>query len=214
MTKPYSSPIRKPMTEAEVDAAMMVYGGLMGEAKYRLNWIRYGLTNRTGLPMPMVREYCFLQLRMICELIALGCLVIHGDIEATKTKKFKTYAADDILNNLERLNPTFYPIPYLLDSGSTEDRQIMVGIKEEFLKKEQLLSLYRKICGPALHRGRLDDLLAKQKASDFPQISKHLVLTMNLLRRHYTLFSQNSMAVICDFGHMDAGGVNVILTSV
>jgi hypothetical protein len=41
---------------------------------------------------------------MLCELIALGCFVAHGDIEATKASSFqKAYKADDILKRLARL---------------------------------------------------------------------------------------------------------------
>jgi hypothetical protein len=68
--------------------SMNLYGGIMEEVKIRLNCIAMAAAGATGLPHPLARELCFLQLRMICELIALGCLVAHGDIEATKVNKF------------------------------------------------------------------------------------------------------------------------------
>jgi hypothetical protein len=42
------------------------------------------INGRTGLPAPIVREYSYLQLRVLSELIALGCLTAHGDIRDTQ----------------------------------------------------------------------------------------------------------------------------------
>jgi hypothetical protein len=57
-------------------------------------------------------ELCYLQLRMICELIALGCLLVHGDIPAARAGRIqKAYAADWIINKLTALHPSFYPVP-------------------------------------------------------------------------------------------------------
>jgi hypothetical protein len=54
--------------------AMDIYSLLMQEAKARLFATDAALEGRTGLPNAMICEFCFLQLRMLCELIALGCL--------------------------------------------------------------------------------------------------------------------------------------------
>jgi hypothetical protein len=56
------------------------------------------------IAVPLLREYGFLQLRMLCELIALGCLVAHGDIEETKAPVLQNeYKAGVIVKRLERL---------------------------------------------------------------------------------------------------------------
>lgn len=65
------------------------------------------LAGQTGLPNGAIIEFCFLQLRMLCELIALGCLTAHGDLEAGKLKK--SHKADQIIRRLEVLHPDFYP---------------------------------------------------------------------------------------------------------
>src|SRR5262245_27923594 len=62
---------------------------------------------KTGLPEVAVREYCFLQLRMLCELIALGCLTAQGDLQTGKLKD--EYRADKIIRRLQQLHPDFYP---------------------------------------------------------------------------------------------------------
>lgn len=66
----------------------------------------------TGLPSFAVRDFGFLQLRMICEDIALGCLVAHGDITESNRRKFaREHSADRIMSMLHDLHPNFYPQP-------------------------------------------------------------------------------------------------------
>ena len=67
----------------EVRESAQLYTVLMGEVKLRHACLARLMRGETGLEPPFIREFCFLQFRMICETIALGCLVAHGDIEAT-----------------------------------------------------------------------------------------------------------------------------------
>ncbi len=61
-------------------SAMSLYANLMEEAKIRIDALNMGLNGSVVVPGQIIREFYFLQLRMLCELIALGCLVTHGDI--------------------------------------------------------------------------------------------------------------------------------------
>ena len=129
------------------------YVGLMEEAKYRLFAMDTALEGRTGLPPGATREYCFLQLRMLCELIALGCLTAHGDLQTGKLKK--AYEADRIIRGLQRLHPKCYPIAAIrTDKGPKL-------IHEHGLTKEELVKLYWK-CGNVLHRGSFEAHSAKR----------------------------------------------------
>ena len=79
----------------------------MHEVKVRIDVINHALQGRTGLIAPFVREICWLQLRMLCELVALSCLVAHGDIAFLQPHKVgKSYSADDILDRLIPLAAT------------------------------------------------------------------------------------------------------------
>jgi hypothetical protein len=101
---------------------------------------------------------------MLCELIALGCLVTHGDIQAAQARKLqKTWEADKIINHLEALHQNFYPRPVQLTkvASGTHMERIMSG----FLTKAELLDLYRKVCGAKLHRGSLEKLLSPRAES-------------------------------------------------
>ena len=95
-------------TQTDLDAAQ-VYTAIMEEAKFRALSINTLTVPGLALPVPLLRELgVFLLLRMLCELIALGCLVAHGDIKETKSATFqKAYNAGDIVKRLEKLHPTF-----------------------------------------------------------------------------------------------------------
>jgi hypothetical protein len=141
------------MATSKHEQALNSYLGLMGEAKYRLLAMDTALGGRTGLPPGAIKEYCFLQLRMLCELIALGCLTAHGDLQTGKLKG--DYKADKIIRGLERLHPDFYPIAAVqTDKGP---RLYVDG----FLTKEELIKLYWK-CGNVLHRGSFKAHSSKQ----------------------------------------------------
>jgi hypothetical protein len=121
------------------EEAMDAYSILMHEAKRRLLAMGTALEGKTGLPKGVVCEFCFLQLRMLCELIALGCLTAHGDLMSGKLRE--TWQADKIIRGLEELHPDFYPI----------------AATEVLFTKEELIKLYWK-CGDLLHRGTFETL--------------------------------------------------------
>ena len=81
---------------------------LMEEAKCRLLAMDIVLGGGTGLPKGAIREFCFLELRMLCELIALGCLTAHGDLKTSKLKQ--VYEADRIIRRLQKLHPDFFSV--------------------------------------------------------------------------------------------------------
>src|SRR5215211_5690148 len=91
---------------------LQVYAGFLEEVKIQIASIEAALRGGTPFPGPIVREFCYLQLRMLCELIALGCLVAHGDIRAAQSKDLqKEWSAYRIMDALEKLHPGFYPRP-------------------------------------------------------------------------------------------------------
>jgi hypothetical protein len=159
-------------TQKQKDA-INLYANLMEEVKVRVESINKSLMGSLAVPAPILREFCFLQLRMICELIALGCLVAHGDIEAA-TKLKGDYAADKIINELKKLHPDFYPKPVKKENdykNSCHVTDITIG----FLTRDELVTLTRK-CGMVLHRGALKELLSSKNTVqyDFSDIVSYL----------------------------------------
>lgn len=140
-----------------------LYSSIMEEVKVRAASINSMTNVKNGIPPPLIRESCYLQLRMMCELIALGCLVAHGDIDATHTKPFqKAYKADDILTKLEALHPNFYPLPRKPEFGP-KSLHLADYDGGAVLTKSELRSLYTK-AGDILHKGSLRRLLTPQNS--------------------------------------------------
>lgn len=103
-------------------------------------------------------EFAYLQLRLICELIALACLAVHGDVPGARTKAVrKEYAADDIIKLLARLHPDFYPKPSIKGEPLFGGLVLPTPILDGYLTKEELIALYGE-CGRVLHRGTIKDL--------------------------------------------------------
>jgi hypothetical protein len=180
-----------PATPKQRAALDFYFRGLMEEAKGRLICIDGAMDGQTGLPVPAVQEFCFLQLRMLCELIALGCLIAHGDL-APGVKLNNLWAADKIVDRLEGLHPSFYP--HAMKAGLHRYEALKGG----FLTKGQLLKLNSR-CGSMLHRGSLKSLFTPKKLQQdhFGEIKEWRSQIGLLLDCHaICLFDEKTLVVI------------------
>ena len=92
----------------------------MVELKYRIECIDKILDKKIPLRMKIAEEICYLKLRMICELIAIGCLIINEEVSSKKSYLLKTYKTDWIISQMTRLHPNFFLTP-LENEDSKED---------------------------------------------------------------------------------------------
>lgn len=201
-------------TRDQLDA-MDLYGAIMGEVKFRIEAVNHTLLGGTGLLSPFANEFCFLQLRMLCELIALSCLVAHGDIKETKSLKFKkAWQADDIIKMLENLHPDFYPIP-IADAGKKDGVRAFDQRRDPYLTKEDILTLYAK-CGQVLHRGTLKKLISKTPPVQvhFPDILAWLQKISALLSAHRILLFSGGEMILCQLSSSRTQNVNVAFAEV
>jgi hypothetical protein len=145
----------------DIDKTIELYLALMEEAKARALSINTLTLDQRRIPSPFIREYCFLQQRMLCEIIGLSCLIAHGDIEATnKNDLRKAYDPATILKILEKLHSDFYPAP--ARPLKTKDGWHFDNyIGGPYLKQEELPVLYGK-CGDLLHKGSLKKLVSRR----------------------------------------------------
>jgi len=147
------------------EAAKDVYQSIMVEVMIRSYSINSATKIPTPIPQSLIREYCFLQLRMLCELIALGCLVAHGDITKTKYFQKDAYKPDDILRRLEKLHPDFFPYPFKPSvtpaNPGSPGSITLEDVDTDYLKKEEVIRLYGKR-GSILHKGSLHRLLSNK----------------------------------------------------
>jgi hypothetical protein len=170
------------MITKDQQRAMDLYAGLLDEMRMRIDAVEFAISGLMQFHPVIVREFSYVQLRMICELIALGCLTAHGDIPATKTLR-KAWSADEIFRALERLHPDFYPRP--VDQVSKPGWHQLEPVKSGFLTKKDLLSLNGQ-CGDILHRGSLKKLMTGPISArvDHPDVSAWIRKIRLLLRTH------------------------------
>lgn len=163
------------------------------------------------LPGAIVQEFCLLQIRMICELIALGCLVAHGDItKANKLTKF--YQADRIMHALEQLHPDFFPMP-VVETMRGSSHHYLEMRNSGFLTKPEFIKLYSQTCGNGLHRGSLKNLLSAKQPRQFePQrISELIAKIQGLLNSHVITLTGGETILVCHMQTKETGAVNVAL---
>lgn len=193
------------MTNRAPSYQLDLYANLMTEIKIRMRAINSASINQqlSVKGGPLAQEFCFLQLRMICELIALGCLVAHGDIRQTHTNKLeKEYAADRILNILSKLHPHFYPTPARrIDDGKNGSPHIEATHDKDCLSQSELPLLYAR-CGQALHRGSMKRILSAREPERFnyPEINKWTTKIVSLLDMHIIVLHDLESIVGCSMG--------------
>lgn len=196
------------MANESDEAALALYLSIMEEVKVRFFSMNTAMNVPNDLPPPLIREYCFLQLRMLCELIAIGCLVAHGDIEETQTNSFqKARKADDILKKMNELHPDFYPVPVKPTCGANSVNLDIID--SEFLTKSELIALYGK-CGDVLHKCSLKKLISTKKSiqTNYQDINVFGRKMLNLLSAH-SLIRRGSRFGFLTFLEVDQMGGNV-----
>jgi hypothetical protein len=185
-----------------------LYANLMDEVKVRIDCINAAISGRTGFPVPIVREFCYLQLRFFCELIALSCLVAHGDIKSLQAHRTgRAYSADEILDRLTKLRPHFYPFACKQTRTRKGERHHfhLEVLNPQPLPKEQLLALYGKT-HQYLHRGNLKKLLSSPTPIDMeinlPEIVGWAQKINDLLSVH-TIAISADLLILCVLRNAD-----------
>jgi hypothetical protein len=196
---------------------LTLYADLMEEIKARFATINHAANGRTGMGAPFVREFLYLQLRFLCELIALGCLVAHGDIGALQVHKIgRSYSADEILDKMERLRPHFYPIAVRetsvtkLPTGA--QNHALEGVNPSPLPKEALIAMYGAT-HKHLHRGSLKRLLSASAPLDLainvPEIISQVQKISDLLSHHLIALNEHELMICLLVSPAAQGGCQV-----
>lgn len=196
------------MLTAQQNEILLTYANLMAEVKSRLAWVAYVANGQSGLDPVIGRETCLLQVRLICELIALCCLAAHGDIEETKEPKYqKQWSAPDLLKSLEALHPEFYPMPQSPPQSTGLHSWHFADFEDPYLTKEKLVAFYWQ-CGDALHRGSLKNILNGKKtlATEMKDVVDAHAAIFALINVHRIALSKGNGQLCC---LMDGGDGNV-----
>ncbi|MGB6078058.1 MAG: hypothetical protein WBF99_01215 [Xanthobacteraceae bacterium] len=192
------------MIEGEAQT-LALYKRLIKEIRKRIDATEAIVNRETGLEARFAREAAYLQLRMICEAIALGCVIAHEGFSELKSGKLQnSYAADQIVNVLAGLHDRFYPQPVQI-ARKAPGRITIQDDEIEHLTKEDLKALYRK-CGGVLHRGTPKSLVAGEKIEKdwITYVMKQAQLIVNLLASHALVMHGDQRSIFCNFASGEA----------
>ena len=198
------------MNKSDVDASLRLYSDLMEEIKVRLSGIETARGSaRALLSDSILVEFCLLQLRMICETIALACLVAHGRISPGTDQKslLKIWHAEKLMEELTRIHANFFPYAGAIEVIGPHPGRVHISHKRDgFLTKDALLRLY-STCGDLLHRGSVKQLLKGAKRNvEGSSIDRWRIQIEELLAVHHIAASDNLTHWLCILRHKESGG--------
>lgn len=129
------------------------YLGLMEEIKRRYEAVHEIITKRKTTSYVATNiEFNCLQIRKILELIALANLVANKHhFEEQKAKFEKFWRAKQILTDIEKLNPDFYPKPINeVDDPNPKIKKRLEDLTGGFLTRDEFADIYDK-CSALIH---------------------------------------------------------------
>lgn len=129
------------------------YTAVMSEIKRRVSVVHALLRQDSTVVYRATHvESMVLQVRMITELIALATLAANKKLFELSSRRFADHwHPKDILKDVARLNPNFYPCPIKEVPSSTPGvKNDLVDLRTGFLTRDQLVALHGR-CGALLH---------------------------------------------------------------
>lgn len=198
-----------PEQPSMMNAAM--YAAFMEEIKQRSEAITasaFAIRNRTaGEPAYMRAEFAFLQLRYICELVALSSLAAHHSI-GLGSRLLKVWNAAEAFALLEQINPHCFPssIRNIPDSKGVHNFHVVQG--PATLTRSDLAKIYAG-CGAILHRGVIKDAVSrKAREYNLDSLNRWHRDIMELLKQHMILIRDPDRTLLVNF-ESDNGRVAV-----
>jgi hypothetical protein len=172
-----------PKTNAE---KAKLYLHTMVEVKERL----HVTLELLGMPIaPLFRqELCYLELRYICELIAIACLAAQGDY-ATQRSFTESYKPPEIFNALRKFYPDFFPLPaerIITDLGDKKHHHIDYDHRPDAYREADVTALWQS-AGQHLHRASVKKYLRSTFENGPPNldgIAAHVSGLARLLDSH------------------------------
>jgi len=179
-----------PKTNAE---KAKLYLHCMVKAKERLHVV----VELLALPIaPLFKqELCYLQLRYLCELIAIACLAAQGDYQ-TQRSFTESYRPPDIFRSLSDLYPDFFPVPaerIITPNGGSRSHHVQLSHKPDAYAEAEVTSLWRS-AGGHLHRASVNKYLQTtftNKPPELDEIARHLNGLAQLLNSHLIPIQKN-----------------------
>jgi hypothetical protein len=131
------------------------YCHLMEEVKRRMNVIDSFISgDGHAFYQPTTIESVSLQLRKILELLAMGSLVANKESYSKMYADFaKSWNAEFLMKDLERVNLNFYPRPVIeIPSNTPGVKRDLKDRPIDYMTKTEFVKIYKK-CGAIMHSG-------------------------------------------------------------
>ena len=173
-----------------------LYCDLMEFIKWRIEAVQKTIhlvkTKRHYLDNRLAAGFCLLQLRMCCELLAIGCIAIHADVPQAKRFE-KMWNADAIMKSVEVLKPDFFPQPVI--EQMQKDGSISQFPVEGALTQSELLQMYN-LFGSLLHTGTFKKYKqSTTQAYDFSILESFITKFVKLLNTHIYYLEQSKQMI-------------------
>lgn len=174
-----------------------VYADLMEDLKVRLSFLREmlgAIAARADEPRAYLKaESCFLQVRYICELVALSSLCANERFGLT-SRLLKSWHAGEIFADLTRINPVGFPRAI---NVTRENGALSVEVRpDQPLTQDALVAMYNK-CGSVLHRGMLKHIIkGDDRLYDLEEINRWAQRLIDLLASHTAMVPHGNRVLL------------------
>lgn len=197
---------------AEVEKASRIYRAFMEEIKTRLNVIGGIVAHLKANPSDpegfLHAEFGFLQLRFVCDLVALSVLAAHKPYGLTD-ELLESWHARRALHDLKAINPVSFPRPAKI-TGKAGQKHIDWA-DDGALRREGLQRIYDK-CGKLLHRGIIKHMFeGQQKAYDIGALNRWAARIGALLSTHALIYPEKGLALIVYLAGGPNGSVQIAI---
>lgn len=158
---------------------------LMHEIVTRLDLVSAACKGQLNLSPPYAFEYCYLQYRRICELLALGCLLLHGDLPGTRSNSLaKEWNAERIMKLLQRRYAHAFP-QSVIATKTPIGVSYVANAKPNAMTFSGFKTLYAR-CGAVLHRGTIRSIEAERPLDkpDYDELIRWSHAIVDLLNEH------------------------------
>ncbi len=216
---------RESMTSKTTEKSIQQYLTLMHEVVIRVDLVAQACEGKLNLTPPYALEYSYLQFRRICELIALGCLQVHGDLPSSQKRSTKReWSAIKIMKILDKDYPGCFP-QCATAVSTPKGLNIKANSKPNALTRDEFKKLYTKT-GEVLHRGTIRslELFTGYTKQDYQAILDWQKKIVDLLNQHvigrssgktlhlFSLKSENGYPKCDTFNFDRTNGVSVHTT--
>jgi hypothetical protein len=183
----------------------VLYCSLMEALKWRINAIEININKVYGashyMDHRLVAEFCLLQFRYCCELLALGCVAVHTDTPEAKQLE-KKWNAEEMMRTFDKIKPSYFPIG--IKEIPKPDGTMRWDPLPDAFTKDEFSSMYNRF-GDLLHTGTLKNFRIQRTVNfDFKEGLEYL-RKFGTLNTHYYLIDNDDRVLFVAMKNRESG---------